>query len=367
MLDAEIKESPGFRESLLKAGRAFVTYRLPGTAEQILMSGTVTAEKTSNGRRFTGKPGFLMAGYSTGTPSLWLEPDYYARYTASTTCRSTKLPDSTIPLPETSIAAVSEQEYLTQVGQITGLLRTGKAAKVVLSRTMTAPFHNPLLAPSVFDSLCANHPDAFVYLVFFPHYGLWLGATPEKLLSYNDQHISTMALAGTRPAGTAGEWGTKDKNEHAYVADFIEARLSEAGCGSIVRSAAFTASAGHAEHLRTDFTALCNLSGLAGLTDALHPTPAVCGWPVGEAMDIIHQTEKHDRSYYTGYLGPVGNGTADLFVNLRCMQIVENHAIIYVGGGLTALSDPQSEWDETVLKSTTMLSAIEKMQNLADS
>jgi isochorismate synthase len=48
------------------------------------------------------------------------------------------------------------------------------------------------------------------------------------------------------------------------------------------------------------------------------------------------------------------------------MQIFEDKAILYIGGGLTAASDPGSEWNETVLKSTTLLSAIEKMRNLAD-
>ncbi|NTW26283.1 MAG: hypothetical protein HGA37_16405, partial [Lentimicrobium sp.] len=73
-----------------------------------------------------------------------------------------------------------------------------------------------------------------------------------------------------------------------------------------------------------------------------------------------------DRAYYTGYLGPVGNGAANLFVNLRCTRIIKDNALVYVGGGLTADSMPQAEWDETVLKSSTMLSAIEKMRNLAD-
>jgi isochorismate synthase len=48
------------------------------------------------------------------------------------------------------------------------------------------------------------------------------------------------------------------------------------------------------------------------------------------------------------------------------MQIFADKAIIYTGGGLTYDSDPESEWNETVLKSNTLLSAIEKMRNLAD-
>ena len=52
------------------------------------------------------------------------------------------------------------------------------------------------------------------------------------------------------------------------------------------------------------------------------------------------------------------NRFTELFVNLRCMQLVKDQALIYVGGGITAGSDPENEWDETVLKSKTMSSIL---------
>jgi isochorismate synthase len=38
-------------------------------------------------------------------------------------------------------------------------------------------------------------------------------------------------------------------------------------------------------------------------------------------------------------------------VNIRCMQVVDDCALLYVGGGITADSDPELEWEETVKKS----------------
>ncbi|MBT8291401.1 MAG: chorismate-binding protein, partial [Muriicola sp.] len=46
------------------------------------------------------------------------------------------------------------------------------------------------------------------------------------------------------------------------------------------------------------------------------------------------------------------------FVNLRCMELREDKAIIYVGGGITQDSDPEKEWQETIAKSRTILKVL---------
>jgi len=91
----------------------------------------------------------------------------------------------------------------------------------------------------------------------------------------------------------------------------------------------------------------------------LHPTPAVCGLPKNEAKSFILENENYDRKYYTGFLGELnsdvnGINTSSLYVNLRCMEIAKDEAIIYVGGGITKDSIPEKEWEETVRKTATM-------------
>jgi isochorismate synthase len=68
-------------------------------------------------------------------------------------------------------------------------------------------------------------------------------------------------------------------------------------------------------------------------------------------MDWIMHHEPGERNYYSGYLGPVTSAQDfDLFVNLRCMQVSGNTAILYAGAGITALSNPTAEWLETERK-----------------
>jgi isochorismate synthase len=129
-----------------------------------------------------------------------------------------------------------------------------------------------------------------------------------------------------------------------------------------------TVAAGKIAHLRTVFQfPVSEIKNKIGkLVKELHPTPAVCGLPKEKAFDLILTTEKHKRRFYTGFLGPVNqNGNTDLFVNLRCAELGENTMNIYVGGGLTASSVAENEWEETIRKSQTLLAVAKKLQTFA--
>lgn len=345
--------------------KALAAYRLPGKTDKVLITGQFY-HLDDNSILNSNEAGFIMAPFSEGFPTLWIEADDTVNFASDSPLRSD------FPIIRSKLTSaqktlvVTEEEYLHQVYEIKNLLKSGIAGKVVLSRQIILPFGKQLPVIDLFNDMCELYPDAFIYLACFPGYGLWIGATPETLLHHQNQTLTTMALAGTRRAGEISEWTKKDMEEHAFVVDYIHKKLEAAGCPEIVDTLPYTVKAGGAEHLRTDFSAGCDRTKIAGIINALHPTPAVCGWPSEKALEIIKKTEKHSRTYYTGYLGPVNQDMVQLFVNLRCMQIAGKKAILYVGGGLTALSDPKAEWDETVLKSTTMLAAIEKMRNLAD-
>ena len=100
---------------------------------------------------------------------------------------------------------------------------------------------------------------------------------------------------------------------------------------------------------------------LKTLIRALHPTPAVCGLPRENAKQFILENEQYNRSFYTGFLGELNfqknktvSESSSLFVNLRCMNIIDKKVSIFVGGGITKDSNAKKEWEETVSKSKVM-------------
>jgi isochorismate synthase len=98
---------------------------------------------------------------------------------------------------------------------------------------------------------------------------------------------------------------------------------------------------------------------LGDFLQTIHPTPSVGGLPKKEAFEFISTHEKHDRGYYTGFLGPLNiENKSQLFVNLRCMQLFEKEFVLYSGAGITAASVAEREWEETDNKMMTMLNVM---------
>lgn len=81
--------------------------------------------------------------------------------------------------------------------------------------------------------------------------------------------------------------------------------------------------------------------------------------PLESALEFLKENEAYDREFYSGYLGPVNiQNNINLFVNLRCMQLLWNRAIVYAGAGVTVDSVPSTEWEETEMKMNTLLNVI---------
>ncbi|MCB0024026.1 MAG: isochorismate synthase [Caldilinea sp.] len=271
--------------------------------------------------------------------------------------------------PQIRSRAAGEAEFTTLVDDAIDFIGETGIAKVVVSRTAARTLPERFDPAIVFAALCERYPHAFVSLVAVPGVGTWLGATPEILLTLDNMALTTMALAGTqrRPNDLPLErvtWGRKETVEQDMVSAYVRGFFWDAGVTHVVESGPQTIAAGSVVHLQTLFRVeLPEAERLAlanRVLDELHPTSAVCGMPKHQALAFILAHEGYDRSFYSGFLGPVHiQGESSLYVNLRCMQLGENAAHLYVGAGITADSQPQAEWRETELKAETMLAVLE--------
>lgn len=227
--------------------------------------------------------------------------------------------------------------------------------KLVLSRSIELPRTGDETPLQLFQRACERYPRMMVCLVYTPQSGLWLAATPEILLAGKDHRWQTIALAGTMKYEEELRWSDKNIQEQRYVATYITRQL-EQFTHDFTEEGPRTARAGHLAHLRSDFLfSLPDESVVGDLLQALHPTPAVCGLPKQEAFRFIQQNEHHDRSYYSGFLGPLFlHRQTHLFVTLRCMQLFRDGYRLYAGGGLLKDSVEEQEWQETETKLDTI-------------
>lgn len=245
----------------------------------------------------------------------------------------------------------TKETYLAKFESLQTAIANGRFKKVILSRTKTVLTDHDAL--TIFNLLNKHYPNTLNYVISNAELGTWIGATPELLLSVENEHLKTMSLAGTKMPNES--WSEKEFEEQQLVTDTILERLKDTQCKNIITEGPQNIQAGKIEHLLTTIQAeLNNKDNWTAVLKHLHPTPAVCGIPTKEARDFIPTLENYDREFYTGFIGILSETKKDFYVNLRCMQLFEESAKLYVGGGITAQSNGEAEWNETERKASTM-------------
>lgn len=253
------------------------------------------------------------------------------------------------------------ESYINNIEKCIAYIKESACTKIVFSRKQM--IHQKIGDIFVvFERLILKYPSAFCYVWFHPSIGCWMGASPEKLIKTQGNQFETMALAGTQKYidNVNVVWQEKEKEEQQLVTDYI---LEGLGAKVTEVSEPFTLKAGTLLHICSKIKGELEAGdNLKVLVERLHPTPAVCGLPKKTALDFIRKNEGYQRAYYSGFLGELnideGKCSAELFVNLRCMQIFPEQVEIYVGGGITSKSMAEKEWEETVAKTMTMRSVL---------
>ncbi len=292
-----------------------------------------------------------------------IDPDWFDEIEAMAHESIPDLPEFFTSEPTSGIHKLDQEDlYVNWVKKAIQEMRSTDLEKVVLARTHLT--HDSIDPIRFFTTLRKLYPHAFVSLVSTPEYGTWIGASPELLLAVNDiNQFRTVSLAGTEPVDderTPIRWTDKEFEEQEIVSRYILKRIRQLGISQIHVEGPYTHQAGNVYHLRTDITgSLASATDTSKLVNILHPTPAVCGRPKQQALDFIRETEPFHRKLYAGYLGPVNlHGETRLYVNLRCLRLLETGAVVYAGAGLTSDSIPEAEWAETTLKCQTLLQGL---------
>lgn len=345
-------------------------FRLPYSETYTVVEQTYgQPEELASMAALDGREGFVIAPFATtdGKPMLLLRPDRV----------ETRPVEAETEVAERTLRTADEEErdrrsYAESFARCHAQLVGRRFDKLVLARRATERMARRVEAEQLFRRACRLYPRMFVTLVEAERCGTWLAATPEILLSGDGGRWRTMALAGTMrlsgsglgfdcPPAPGGQvaggpaWDDKNRREQRLVADYIEDALRPL-VSYISRGEAHTVRAGDVVHLRSDFEfGLAKGIGVGAVAQALHPTPAVCGLPKADAYGFLQACEPSPRSYYSGFMGPLGiGGDTHLYVSLRCMSVCGDRCHLYAGGGLLADSVEEHEWLETEAKMETM-------------
>ncbi|WP_299578892.1 chorismate-binding protein [uncultured Sunxiuqinia sp.] len=359
-------------DELIEKNCSFALWSMPGSqTPEILLTDKNDLIYPAEFNKLNGQEGFVFAPYqiSNETPLVLLKPGTYKKGIEEILTIDPSLMEKGEAQdkgPEQH-RIIDKKAYLNDIERTVEEIKNSKLAKAIVSRLIPKERKSESLG-KLYLQLLQQTPNAFVYLVNLPQAGSWMGATPEVLLKAEAKTVETVSLAGTqnRRADSDYSWHTKEIEEQAFVSRYLLDVFYRFNIYPYTTQGPETLESGKVAHLFTSFrfSAKKLAHKLGDFVAELHPTPAVCGYPKAKAAKFIRKIEQHNRRYYTGYLGPWRmNDSVRLFVNLRCMEITPDRYILYSGGGITARSVPEEEWEETIKKADTLLSAIDAVQH----
>ena len=120
------------------------------------------------------------------------------------------------------------------------------------------------------------------------------------------------------------------------------------------------------EAYATVFHLVSNIQGrlaegmdVTDLLKAAFPGGSITGAPKYRAMEIIDELEHGKRGLYTGSIGYLTlDGACDLNIVIRTALHRDGRYHLGVGGGITAESDLEFEYEETLQKARAVLEAL---------
>lgn len=262
------------------------------------------------------------------------------------------------------------QDFKKSVASALDLINSNSLKKIVLAHAIDIYSQTPVNLIQSLNNLRFIYPDCYVFSTSNGKGQNFIGASPERLISINNNQLITDALAGSAPRGKTSTQDVKlaknllcsekDLREHQFVIDFIIKHLQDLGLNPHYPPQPHLLQLSNIQHLWTPITAEISQNiHLLEILAELHPTPAVAGVPRDTAQQQIHNFETFERSLYAAPIGWIDyQGNGEFIVGIRSALIDGERTRLFAGAGIVIGSKPEKELAEVQLKLQTLLKAL---------
>jgi para-aminobenzoate synthetase component I len=186
--------------------------------------------------------------------------------------------------------------------------------------------------------------------------------SPEIFVRINDGIISSFPMKGTIDANIENAEqlllnDEKEVAEHHTIVDLIRNDLS------IVATEVEVERLMYIDRICTNRGDLLQMSSqisgqlpdnyqqtIGTILARLLPAGSICGAPKPKTLEIIRKVESYRRGYYTGVFGVFDGKNLDSCVLIRYLEQESDELVFKSGGGITFLSDCQTEYNELIQK-----------------
>ncbi|WP_334407492.1 aminodeoxychorismate synthase component I [Bradyrhizobium sp. AZCC 2289] len=281
---------------------------------------------------------------------------------------------SPAPLSRNAIGAwtsnLSREAYIKAVQRVIDLILAGDVFQANIAQRFSATLGTPFDPLELYCRLRALNPAPFAA---FLRYGdlIIASSSPERFLKLDGRSVETRPIKGTIARSGDGNEdrhrlecllsSQKDRAENIMIVDLLRNDFSRVCQPPSVQGPVLCGLESYASvhHLVSVVTGdLADDQDAISLLRACFPGGSVTGAPKIRAMEIIGEIEGWPREVYCGAIGFIGfSGNMDTNIAIRTATIRNGTAVFHAGGGITAMSQPQAEYEETLAKAQRLFDA----------
>lgn len=264
---------------------------------------------------------------------------------------------------------VSKQDFVASVQELQTLIEEGDLFQANLSQNLSARVP-PACAPlSLYLAARRSNPAPFSAFAQIDDRAI-ISTSPERLIHADaDGTVEARPIKGTikrardKQADAALQKALleseKDRAENTMIVDLLRndlSRVSEAASVEVKELCALESYAG-LHQLTSSITAkLSTDKDVFDLLQALVPGGSITGAPKIRSVEVIEALEQGPRGMFCGTLGYIGfDGASDFNILIRTIEVEGDKARLTVGAGITHLSEPVAEYEETLLKAERLV------------
>ncbi len=229
--------------------------------------------------------------------------------------------------------------------------------KVVLAREAAVRVTEDLNPIALIRYLKKININCFHFLFEPTSDGAFIGGSPERLFRREGRSIESEAVAGTCPRGESDiddermidelVRSAKEQREHEFVRMSLQEEVSLLAAHVTMDTLPSIMRLASERHLVSRLRAIMKQEYTSlDVLEALHPTPAVGGYPSDLALKFIQDNEAFDRGWYAGPIGWIGVNEAEFAVAIRSALVSGSILRLYSGAGIVRGSTPIDEWNE---------------------
>lgn len=269
----------------------------------------------------------------------------------------------------------TKDEFEAVVKKTQHYIKEGDIFQCVVSNRREAEFEGSLL--NAYRVLRTLNPSPYMFYLSGGDVEL-TGASPETLVKMTDGKMYTFPIAGTMRRGKneAEDLAIEEKliNDEKELAEHN--MLVDLGRNDLGKISKFGSVKVEALHMLQRFSHVIHITStvsgdMQDGKDALDaigatlPAGTLSGAPKIRAIEILHELEKSPRGVYGGAVGYIDfSGNMDVCIGIRMAMNKGGKVYVRAGAGIVRDSVPESEFNETLIKGQSMISAITDAQEV---